>query len=199
MFDAPVRRLVARVLLPPTRVLGRIGCSPNMLSVCGALLGVLAAVSVARGATIVGIGVWLVSRIVDGMDGILARETQRATAFGGYLDITLDMIAYSAMLIGFAVRHPEGQWVWPAILIGYLLVTTTTLALSNMLERAQQHIAGNDRSLQFTPGFAEAGETTVVYVLFALLPAWVVPIGWVWAGLCAATVVQRTILAKRLL
>ncbi len=170
-----------------------------MLSVFGATLGVLAAVLVARQHALGGLAVWLISRIVDGMDGILARETDSVTPFGGYLDITLDMIAYSAMLLGFAWIHPEGGWVWAAILVGYLLVTTTTLALSSVLEKENARIRDNDRSLQFTPGFAEAGETTVVYALFALLPSLVTPIGWVWAAVCAATVIQRTLLARKLL
>ena len=133
------------------------------------------------------------------MDGILARETHCVTPFGAYLDITLDMMAYSAMLAGFAWIHPEGGWVWSAILVGYLLVTTTTLALSSVLESEHAKLTRNDRSLQFTPGFAEAGETTVVYALFALLPSYVTPVGWVWVAVCAATVVQRTLLARKLL
>jgi len=170
-----------------------------MLSVFGATLGVVGGLVVAGGHPLLGLGAWLISRIVDGMDGILARETNRVTPFGGYLDITLDMMAYSAMLLGFAWIHPEGGWVWAAILVGYLLVTTTTLALSSMLEKENARIGTNDRSLQFTPGFAEAGETTVVYALFALLPSFVTPIGWAWAAVCAATVVQRTLLARKLL
>ena len=199
MFDAPIRRVVARLIAGPTRSLGNMGISPNMLSVCAAMLGVLAALLVAREHALAGLATWLVSRIVDGMDGILARETNRVTPFGGYLDITLDMMAYSAMLLGFAWIHPEGGWVWAAILVGYLLVTTTTLALSSVLEKEHAKVRNNDRSLQFTPGFAEAGETTVVYALFALLPSHVTPIGWVWAAVCAATVVQRSLLARRLL
>ena len=199
MFDAPARRVIAQVITGPTRALGRLGISPNMLSVCGAVMGVGSALLVARQRPLLGLVVWLVSRVIDGMDGILARETNQATPFGGYLDITLDMVAYSAMLVGFAFIHPEGGWVWAAILVGYLLVTTTTLALSSVLEREQANIRENDRSLQFTPGFAEAGETTIVYALFALLPAFVTPIGWIWAAVCAATVVQRTLLAHKLL
>lgn len=199
MFDAPVRRLVARVLAGPARALSRIGVTPNALSCTAALLGVGAAWLVASTHTYLGLVLWLVSRILDGMDGVLARESGRASAFGGYLDITLDMLAYSAMVLGFAAIHPTGGWVWSAILVGYLLVTTTTLALSSILEKQQAHIANNDRSLQFTPGFAEAGETTFVYVLLVLLPSLSTAIGWTWVAVCAATVVQRTLLARRLL
>lgn len=199
MFDAPVRRVVARVLAAPARALARAGVSPNAATIAAALLGMAAALLIASNRSLSGIGVWLVSRVLDGMDGVLGRATGRTSSFGGYLDITLDMLAYCAMVLGFAVIHPEGGAVWAAILVGYVLVTTTTLALSSVLEKEQARVADNDRSLQFTPGFAEAGETTAVYVLMVLLPALTTAIGWAWVAVCAATVVQRTLLARRLL
>ena len=199
MFDAAVRRLLPPILTPVARMLARVGVTPNALSLTGGLLGVGAGLLVARGFVWSGVIVWLVSRTVDGVDGILARESQQSSAFGGYLDITVDMAAYSAMLLGFAAIHAEGGWVWSTILVGYLLVTTTTLALSSALEHLNAKVPDNDRSIQFTPGFAEAGETTLAYLLFALFPAVVTPIAWLWAGVCYATVIQRTLLARRLL
>lgn len=200
MFDEVVRRELPAWLAPSARVVARLGVTPNSVSLAGALLGVMAGVLVARNHATIGIVLWLLSRVLDGLDGILARQSGTTSAFGGYLDITLDMAAYSAMLMGFALIHPEGGWVWSMVLVGYLMVTTTTLALSSLLEKLQVlRGASNNRSLQFTPGFAEAGETTVVYVLLVLAPSWAVPIAWVWTAVCFATVIQRTILAKRLL
>jgi len=200
MFDEIIRRVMPRVLSAPARVLARAGVSPNMVSVFGAALGVGSGVLVARDHVGAGIGLWLFSRVLDGLDGILARESGMTSAFGGYLDITLDMAAYSAMLLGFAVIHPEGGIVWAVVLMGYLLVTTTTLALSSLIEKQNARVLPeNNRSLQFTPGFAEAGETTAAYVLLALFPGSVTAIAWGWTALCFATVVQRTLLARRLL
>ena len=200
MFDESIRRVMPRVLSAPARWLARVGVSPNIVSVSGAALGVASGVLVAREHVAIGIGLWLLSRVLDGLDGILARESGSASAFGGFLDITLDMTAYSAMLLGFAVIHPEGGMVWAVVLMGYLLVTTTTLALSSLIEKQNARVLPeNNRSLQFTPGFAEAGETTAVYVLLAVFPGWTAAIAWGWAVLCFATVVQRTLLAKRLL
>lgn len=200
MFDETARRVMPRLLTGPARALARAGVSPDMLSIVGGAMGVASGVLVSRAYVFMGIAVWLVSRVLDGLDGVLARESGRGSAFGGFLDITLDMMAYSAMLIGFAVIHPEGGLVWVLVLMGYLMVTTTTLALSSLLEKQNaQAVASNDRALQFTPGFAEAGETTMVYVLLAFMPAWATTVAWVWAALCFATMVQRTLLAKRLL
>jgi phosphatidylglycerophosphate synthase len=199
MLDAPVRRVIGPLLAPVGRALGRAGVSPNHLTVAGALLGVAAAVCIAHGLSLVGLAVWLASRVVDALDGIVARETRQASAFGGYLDITLDMVAYGAMVFGFAAVHAGERWLWPAILFGYLLVTTTTLALSSSLEARRARLPDNDRSLQFTAGLAEAGETSIVYVAFTMWPSAVGVVGWAWVALCVATTVQRSVAAYRLL
>lgn len=199
MFDEHFRRVLPALVHPTVRALARLGVTPNQVTVGAALLGVGAGLMMAGGMRGPAIIAWLASRLLDGIDGILARHTGSKSAFGGYLDITLDMAAYSAMLFGFWVLHPEAGWAWPAILAGYLLVTTSTLALSSILEQQQVDLPGANRTFKFTPGLAEAGETSMVYVLLTLLPAWVTPIAWVWAAMCGVTVVQRTLLARRLL
>jgi phosphatidylglycerophosphate synthase len=135
----------------------------------------------------------------DGLDGALARVTGSTSPFGGFLDITLDMAAYSAMVIGFASLYPQFAVSWTLVLTGYVLAITTTLALSDAARAAERRVSGTDRTFQFTPGITEAGETTVAYIVWALWPehlAW-----WlgIWIVALAATGVQRTHLAWRVL
>ena len=199
MFDEQFRRAFPALAARPVRALARAGGTPNQVTVVACLLGCGAGALVALGRPVAALGVWLTSRVLDGLDGLLARETQRGSAFGGYLDITLDMAAYSAMILGFAVARPTHGTAWVAILIGYILVSTSTLALSSLLEA--RHARGDltNRSIAFTPGFAEAGETSLVYALLVLVPAGTTVITWAWVALLAATVVQRTAFARRVL
>jgi len=199
MFDDAFRRRLPALVAGPVRQLARWRVSPNQVTMGAVLLGCTAGALVARGAAWTGLTVWLASRLLDGIDGILARETGQKSAFGGYLDITFDMLAYCVMLFGFWIQHPEGAWAWPAILLGYVLVTTSTLALSSILEQQRVDAGDGDRTIRFTPGLAEAGETSVAYVLFTAFPAHVTALAWVWAAMCGITVVQRTLLARRLL
>jgi phosphatidylglycerophosphate synthase len=83
MFDERVRAVLPRAMRPLVRLLAQAGITPNVMSVLafGTALG--AGALVATGFPWIGIGVWLVSRVGDGLDGILARETGCATAFLG--------------------------------------------------------------------------------------------------------------------
>ena len=199
MFDERFRRFFPAVASGPVRVLARMGATPNQVTVTACLMGCGAAALLASGMGGLALALWLASRVLDGMDGMLARITSGSSAFGGFLDITLDMLAYGAMILGFAVARPAHAVGWSAILVGYIGATTATLALSSLLEARRARDGITDRSIAFTPGFAEAGETNVVHALLVLLPAFTEPIVWAWIALLAATVVQRIVIARRLL
>ena len=199
MFDERARTVLPRVVTPLVRLLVRARVSPNVISGVACGMGLAAAACVATGALRMGLAVWLVSRLADGLDSIVARETGVTSAFGGYLDITLDMAAYSAMVVGFAVAYPGHGVVWSAILASYVLAITTTLALSDAATKAGRTVSRTNRTFQFTTSLAEAGETSIVYALWVVFPPWIEWLAWLWVAIVLLTVVQRTWLARRVL
>jgi len=193
----------ARALLPPLsgpllRLYKRFGLSPNSVSFIGLGIAGLAALAVAGGGSLLAIALWWASRIADGTDGIYARETHQASDFGAYLDIVLDMLAYSGMILGFAYRMPEHQPQWLLVLLLYVLCITSALALGIQQERRGQP-ARDNRGLRLGAGLAEGGETGIAYTLFLLFPGW---IDWLlsgWIAMLITTVVARTLLARQVL
>jgi phosphatidylglycerophosphate synthase len=198
MLDEPFRAWLARAASAPARGMQAAGISPNAVTVAAFALSVSAVIPIANGRLGIGLALWLAGRLLDGYDGLLARMSGRTSLFGGFLDISLDMLAYSAMAIAFAWRMPADRTLWMLVLLGYIGVITTTLALSSLLERAARQVGG-DRSLQFTPGLAEGGETTLVYCFVALAPNWSRWVLSVWVVVLAITVVTRMRAARRLL
>jgi phosphatidylglycerophosphate synthase len=198
MIDDAFRAWLARHAAGPARALQRAGVTPNQVTIAATVMGIAAAGLVAAKMPLFGIFLWIGSRLLDGYDGLLARLGDRTTLFGGYLDITGDMLAYTAMAIGFAIAMPADAVRWMMVLLGYVLAITTTLALSSLAERADRQLGGN-RSIQFTRAWAEGGETTLVYVVIALVPSASRIVLGAWMVLLAVTAVQRTLLARRLL
>jgi phosphatidylglycerophosphate synthase len=199
MFDEPVRQRFGRLAQPVIAVAAAAGVTPNQVTLLTFLIALTGAGFLACGWARVGLAIWLVSRLGDGLDGALARATGRRTPFGAYLDITLDMAAYSAMVLAFARLYPAQELVWSAILAAYVLVITTTLALSDAATSVDRRISPTDRTFQFTPGIAEAGETSVMYCLWVMFPDHVGWLAWIWLAALMATCVQRSRLAWRVL
>ena len=199
MFDEPFRARFRPLVSPIVRALAKAGVTANQVTIGAFALALAAAGLVAAGYPRVGVGVWLLSRVGDGLDGPLARAAGTPTAFGGFLDVTLDMTAYSAMVVGFAALYPQFGLGWALVLSGYVVAITTTLALSDAAGTLGRQVSGTDRTFQFTPAVAEAGETSVIYVLWAVWPQHLPWLLGLWIAALGATGLQRIVLARRVL
>ena len=198
MIDDRFRQWLPRVAGPIVQLYGALGLSPNAVSLLALGLAGVSAGFVLVDRPLLAIGFWWLGRLADGTDGIHARQSGRATDFGAYFDIVLDMSAYSLMIVAFASVHPDlhAHWLW--ILFLYVLCIASALALG-MQEARRSLPARDDRGLRLGAGLAEGGETGIAYTLFLLFPEWLPGLTLVWIVVLAATVVARTLLARRIL
>ena len=145
------------------------------------------------------LALWLANRLLDGLDGPVARATS-PTDVGGFLDIVADFSIYGGFVVAVAIAEPTTRLACGTLLLGYYVSGTAFLALSSLLERrGQSEITSDRRSLHFVGGLAEGAETIFVYVLFCLFPHHADVIAWVFAGIVAVTAAQRVLLGVHLL
>ena len=108
-------RYVVTLLIQP---LARLGVSPNLLTSIGLLLSTVTALVIAQGYMFVGGLLVVFAGIFDMFDGAMARVRNAATAFGAFLDSTLDRYSESIILFGllwYTLQHPGLQnLLWPA-------------------------------------------------------------------------------------
>ncbi|EJN83517.1 phosphatidylinositol phosphate synthase [Actinomyces naeslundii] len=122
------RGLTKALFTRPALALGRLGVTPNMLTVTGTILSVTAAVTLLpRGHFVAGPLVLLVVLVADSFDGILARATARSSVFGAFLDSTMDRLADGAVLGSLAA------WAALSMPAGTLRTTTIVAALAAMI------------------------------------------------------------------
>lgn len=116
------------VLNPIVRVIHRTGLTPNMLTAIGLVLNVGVAVVLTRGSISLGGGLLLLASLFDGLDGALARLTDRQSRFGAFFDSTLDRyseaVIYGGLLVYYVDQgaRTETLLVYAAI-IGSLMVS----------------------------------------------------------------------------
>lgn len=91
-------RPYVKIILDP--IAERMKINPNIITVAGLIVSVVAAYMFARGDLLLG-GVFIaLSGFVDMLDGAIARKNQSTTPFGGVLDSTMDRFADAVLLIG---------------------------------------------------------------------------------------------------
>lgn len=196
MIDGPFRARLPRYVGPLLALYERLGWTPNHVTLAGFVVALFASAAVALGQAQAALVLWWLSRVADGTDGIYARRTGRTSEFGAYLDIVLDMAAYGAMVIGFAVARPDLRGRWMAMLFLYVLCITSAMALGSQ-ESGHADAPTDDRGLRLGAGLAEGGETGIAYTLFLLLPGWLESLTALWVAVLLFTVVARTELARR--
>ncbi|MEP7198979.1 MAG: CDP-alcohol phosphatidyltransferase family protein [Chloroflexota bacterium] len=103
MLSERLRALTAGFMLRVGARLGRTGLSPNVLTVIGFLAVAADSVVIALGYLQLAGALLILALLLDSLDGAVARATNQLSAFGGFLDSTLDRWAEVAIFFGMAV------------------------------------------------------------------------------------------------
>ena len=192
MFDAAIRRHIDPPLAAAATLAVGWGVSANAATTLGFALGMGAAALVAAQFYWVALGVLLLSRFFDGLDGAIARQT-RLSDVGGYLDITLDFIVYASVVFGFALADPPRNALAAAFLTTSFMGPAATF-LAYAIFAAKHGITTEIRgakSLYYLGGLTEGFETIFTLSLMCVLPDWFAVIAVVYAIMCWITAGTR--------
>lgn len=199
MFDGTIRPKIDPILNRIATTLVGVGLTADNVTIIGFIVGCLAAASLIQGWFILGLVLLLMSRLFDGLDGAVAKQTQ-STDFGGFLDIVLDFAFYGMIPLAFAIHDPAANALAASVLIftfyanGASFLAFSTLAAKQGLET---DIRGN-KSIFFTTGLTEATETIMLFTLFCLFPGYFAILAYVFAVLCLYTTISRIMQARQL-
>lgn len=192
MLDRAIQQALRPVMTQAARGLVRLGVGANAISVAGFVLGMAAAAAIALQQYVPGLVLLLLSRLMDGLDGAVARATQ-PTDRGGFLDITLDFLFYAAIPLAFAIADPAANALPAAVLLASFMGTGSSfLAFAAIAEkRGLIDTALPGKSFYFLGGLTEATETIAAFAAMCLWPQWFAPIAYGFAALCGFTIALR--------
>ena len=169
---------------------------PLLNAVAGALdrpaIGVLALPFLALGWYGAALAAILLNRLLDGLDGALARR-RGLTDAGGFLDIALDFLFYALVPFGFILADPlnnalAGGW----LLFAFIGTGSSFLAFAALAARHQIANPGYaHKSLYYLGGLTEGSETILLFVLGCLFPAHFAWLAWLFGALCWLTTATR--------
>jgi len=184
MIDSNFRVLLEKSTQPLVRWLVARRVHPNTLTWLSFFISTASCYFILTDFYLVALILWWTGRLFDGLDGLVARMAGLQSARGGFLDISLDMLAYSLVAFTFFLRS-EFDVLWCLVLVGYVMCITTALALGSV------EVKRDNRSLNLAQGLAEAGETGIFYSCVWLLPQFERDFLLLWLGLMVCTVGAR--------
>jgi CDP-diacylglycerol--glycerol-3-phosphate 3-phosphatidyltransferase len=141
LVSAGTRQRVRDLATPIATGLGRLGLSPNALTLIGFAGTAVAALAAANQWWLAAGVLVLAFGIFDLFDGALARATNRASKLGAFLDSTFDRASEALVYVGIAagVLSTERQ---------YALLAASAMAASFLVS----YVRAKAESLGFAPG-----------------------------------------------
>ncbi len=195
MLDAKLRPLIDPPLNRAGALLASLGVTANVLTFAGLALGLAGAAAIALGHIGWGLALIIANRLADGLDGAVAR-VRGPTDLGGYFDIVADFAFYLSIPLAFGILAPGNTLPAAVLIASFVLTGVSFLAFAVIAgKRGAETTAHGRKSFFYSTGLAEGTETIAVFIAMCAVPAWFGVIAYAYAGLCAATVFQRSAIA----
>lgn len=152
---------------------------PDALTAMGWALSTGAAALFATGFVKTAGATMLVAGLFDALDGAVARESDRTSAFGAFLDSTLDRLSESAVFVGIIFFYASAARPYEALIAGGAMA----FSLGTSYARARAEGLGLDCEV----GLLERAGRVVILSLFALAGLLTVGVALVAAGALVTT------------
>jgi phosphatidylglycerophosphate synthase len=178
MFSDQLRKVFSVATTKAGKFIGDLGVHANFVTLLVLLTGVIAAYYIYIGAFYLAIFFVLLSGILDGLDGAVAKANNNETKFGGVLDSTTDKITEILIYVALGLYNPS-LWLSAALAISFFMLS------SYISERART--AGGRSG----GGLLERKERLVLIILGLIITNWTVYILYLIALLSFFTAGQR--------
>ena len=192
MLDRMVINLLRPSLDCAARRLAACGTRADAVTWVGFAIGLGAAGAIASRHFAFGLALMLVSRLCDGLDGAVARQTA-PTDRGAFLDITLDFLFYASVPLAFAVADPAANGFAASVLLAAFIGTGSSfLAFAALAaKRGITSVVYPRKGIYYLGGLTEASETVICFGAMCIWPVAFAGLAYGFAVLCLLTLVTR--------
>lgn len=190
VLPAWVKDAARGILSPIVRLAIALHLTPNTITVIGLLITIAASGLVATGWLVLGAAVLTAGSLLDAVDGALARAQGGGTAFGSFLDSTLDRVSEAILYVGIAA------WFLTALDQPMLPVLAVFVALVGSFMVSYARARAEGIGLSASVGLAPRTERLVLVIAGIALAGLgfapvLIGILVLIAALTVATVIQR--------
>lgn len=173
-FDPYLQRVLEKVLGERA--------NPNFFTLMGFLATLIASLLILKGFWILAGLMVILSGLFDLFDGVIARNLDKVTAFGGFLDSVLDRYSDLLLLMALLIHYLKRGDSEMVILTSFISIGTALIPYTRARAEAAQ--------VSCNIGLMERAER-IILLSVGILLGWMKPILWILAILTHFTVIQR--------
>lgn len=195
MFDLALRH-TKETLARPICVLIPSFMTPDALTIvafaCGLGSCLVQTFSTTKARVPAAIGLWLLNRLLDSLDGSLARSRGVASELGGFIDLLCDFIIYSFLPISIAFQQRDNlshfDWLAIAVLEASFHINNFVLLYAAAAGKPK---ADEMTSVAMYPALVEGFESGLMFSAMLMWPEWVGYGSWIMSLAVGFGIVQR--------
>ncbi len=159
---------------------------PNVITLCGCLVGMTIWPLLMFHLTTWSISALLLTGFLDTLDGTLARYFGLESPQGAALDIFCDRVVEFAILLGLYAFDAENRAVPTLFMLGSVLLCITSFLVVGIFSENE-----TDKSFFYSPGLIERTEAFGFFFLMILFPSFFILLAWLFTTLVFLTAVIR--------
>ena len=198
MIDAHLNKILKPVLEAVAKKLLNFNINPNSISFIGFFFGVCSFFSIVNTMFFLAFIFLCLNRILDGLDGALARLTKE-TDIGAFYDIVLDFLFYCLFPLSFIFLDIENSYSICFLLFSFVATQTTFLASAWIVEKNKLSISnGQKKSFYYAGGITEGFETIVCFMMMLFFYDFINYIAYIFGILCWITFITRVLFIRKL-
>ncbi len=183
MLNKYARPFFAKAMSAIVHWLRNTGITPNIATTLGFVLTIVTALVLASGHFFWAGILLFCAGFFDMLDGALARIMQQSSAFGAFLDSTMDRYSESATFFALAYYYSNQPGMRTELMLIFM-VLIGSLMVSYVKARAEA------LRVECKDGFLQRPER-VVLMIIALIIGWLPPVLWIMAIFTNVTAIQR--------
>ena len=196
MFDIRLRVLKDGIFQPLCRYIPSY-IAPVHITFAAFVAGILACYSASQKRISISLFLWGLNRVLDCLDGTLARHLGIASDLGGFLDLLGDLIVYSLIPPAIAAGWKSTAGGWRAVAILEASFHINNFVLFYIAAVAEKWGAkGGNKSQELTsvtmkPALIEGMESGLLFTTMLVWPSMIEQWCWIMACLVAVGTTQR--------
>ena len=191
MIDRHLLPLQKWALKPLAEFLVARGFSPNGITLLGFGVGLMNLPLLATGQYKLALLVIVLNRLLDGLDGAMARLVGPTDA-GAFLDIAFDFFFYATVPMGFALADASNATAAAALLLAFVGTGSSFLAYAAIAAKtAATAPEFPHKGIYYLGGLTEGAETIAIFTIMCLWPIQFPALAFGFAALCGLTTLMR--------
>ncbi len=160
---------------------------PNVITIIAFIVGLLSALCIALGKTVLAFALLWVSGALDVFDGTVARLTGKSSKVGAFLDLVFDRVVETVVIFSFYIFMPQFALMYFLFYIGMMFNYSTFVVAGALFKNT------SNKGMHYDIGIVERTETFIAFSAMMFFPLYINIILGIFNTLMIATGIIRMV------